>query len=235
MSKESLKKGNEKKAWNKRSEPKKYHKDSQPINKRFLIICEGETEEDYFKAFPVVSAYVKPLAKGEQRQKLVESAIREKKKPDYKDFEVWVVFDLDITVQTTSRKQSIEADFDAAVQMAKQHGIKIAYSNDNFELWFLLHYESCGACTRTHYYARLTKIWEHDLQGASYDNDQNGGKKEKFRLKNYARLLPNQAAAISRAKAMRQSHLEIATLPSKQNPCTTVYDLVEELNKYLKK
>lgn len=64
--------------------------------------------------------------------------------------------------------------------MAEKNGIKELFERER--LRFLLHY-GCGAYTRARYYERLTKIWEHDLQGASYDNDQNGGKKAKFRLK----------------------------------------------------
>lgn len=229
MSNEKFKKGNAGKAWNRQKKPRGYNVNSQLITKRFLILCEGETEKDYFSAFPVASAEAKVLSKGESRKAIVLSAIDAKKQSEYKGYEIWVVFDMDFDTQTTNNCTDLRQDFDQAIELSKQKGIQTAYSNDSFELWYLLHYESCGCQNRRYYCERLKEIWKDHLKGMSY------GKNEKFRRKTYELLLPKQEEAIEKAKKLHQYHSNINTKCSKQNPCNTAYLLVEELNKYLKK
>lgn len=234
MSNKPVKKGDLDKGWHKRTQvSNSYSVDSKEVQKRFLIFCEGATEKDYFDSFPVASASVKAIAKGEARTTLVESAIKEKVK--YPDHEHWVVFDLDFSTLNNNSNFDYHVDFDEAIALAKKEKINVAYSNDNFELWFLLHFEPCGTFLRQYYYDRLSEIWKKDLKSVSYDNDK-GGKKASFRKDNYQRLLANQEKAIEQAKKLHTQHTELGTFPySKRNPCTTVYKLVQELNRYLKK
>ncbi len=51
--------------------------------------------------------------------------------------EVWCVFDMDYKPDANGQWQ----DFDNAIKMAQSQGYKCAYSNDSFELWFVLHYQ----------------------------------------------------------------------------------------------
>lgn len=56
----SIKKGDENTAWAKvKFKEKPYKIESIEKAKSFLIVCEGETEEEYFKSFPVITATVK--------------------------------------------------------------------------------------------------------------------------------------------------------------------------------
>ncbi len=228
---------NSNKAWNRRGANKQtaYHIESIPLQKRFLIVCEGETEADYFNAFPVVSAQVEAVAKGRSRTALVEVA--RKMSAKYPEHEIWVVFDLDFYVDATNQSNyDCRDDFDEAVFLADAYQITVAYSNDAFELWFLLHFEQCNAAVlRQYFYERLSEIWKNDLRGKSYDSDKAGGKTAFFRQHNYYRLLPQQRKAIQRAKKLHEQHQLKHHLPSMQNPCTTVYQLVEALNQYLKR
>ena len=53
-----------------------------------------------------------------------------KEKIDLKTDECWVVFD----------KDDFDKDFDNAINKAIEKNLKVAYSNEAFELWFLLHF-----------------------------------------------------------------------------------------------
>ncbi len=105
------------------------------IKQSFLIVCEGEnTEPDYFKAFRMTAATVKALGQAMITMALVNKAIsiREadhQKKREYD--QCWVVFDKD---------DFPAQDFNQAIQLAEKNGFRVAYSNQAFEYWFLLHY-----------------------------------------------------------------------------------------------
>ncbi|MFN0203829.1 MAG: RloB family protein, partial [Bacteroidia bacterium] len=105
-----IKKGDENKAWNRKQAKSKPHKSEQYEKKKsFLIVCEGEnTEPNYFKSFPVVSAIVRAFGYGITNIQLVNEAIKLKKSHDYKDFEVWCVFDYDINPNIESQKNDYE-------------------------------------------------------------------------------------------------------------------------------
>ncbi len=105
------------------------------IKQSFLIICEGEnTEPDYFNAFRLTSASVKALGKGKNTLKLVEEAViirdEERRKGHVFD-QYWVVFDKD---------DFPNHDFNEAIRLAESNGFQVAYSNQAFEYWFLLHF-----------------------------------------------------------------------------------------------
>lgn len=74
----SVKKTDTDKPWNKRKAGRRpYAIESKQVEKTFLILCEGEnTEPEYFKAFPVVTAEIKVVGTGRARTSLVEEAIR---------------------------------------------------------------------------------------------------------------------------------------------------------------
>lgn len=194
--------------------------------KSFLIICEGEnTEPEYFKSFPVGNAEVESYGLGQSKTALVEYVIEIVENAQSVDREVWVVFDMDVQ---RDQQQSQKQDFDYAIELAQQKGFKVAYSNDAFELWFLLHYQYLEAqWSRNQYYDRLSELWN-----CSYAKE---GKKRSFCRKIYQRLLDDQrseqAEAIQRGQKLFEEHIDLPY--SSRNPCTTVFQLVEELNGYL--
>jgi hypothetical protein len=62
------------KAWNRKSNPTAYKLEEIPINKTILIVCEGQTEELYFKSFPVLGLRVDAInLEGQSKLKLVET------------------------------------------------------------------------------------------------------------------------------------------------------------------
>ncbi len=198
--------------------------------KRFLIICEGvNTEPCYFNSFPVATAQVEALGFGRSKTSLVEQAIeRVNQEGTDAEREVWIVFDMDFDKEKDATQQRV--DFNQAVQLAEKQGFRVAYSNDAFELWFVLHYQLLeSALTREEYYELLSEHW-----GISYERH---GKGVQFCRAIYHRLLDgpksSQASALRHAERLHQQ--QINSQPADQNPCTTVYQLVAELNKHLRK
>jgi len=126
---------------------------TRETRKRFLIICEGEkTEVNYFKAFTVPKKIeVRVKGEGKNSLSLVEKAIKiidNVNKDDSFD-QIWCVFDKD----NCSKEQ-----FNQAEGLAKQKNIKIAYSNEAFEIWFILHFQYLDIATsRSEYLTILTK------------------------------------------------------------------------------
>ncbi|MBL7797524.1 MAG: RloB domain-containing protein [Saprospiraceae bacterium] len=227
-----VKKTDQNKAWNRRTgNARAYDLESRAANaKRFLIICEGvNTEPCYFKSFPVQTAQVEAFGIGRSKTSLVEHAIEwVQQKPPDSEREVWVVFDMDFDPSEDATLQ--RNDFNEAIRLAKDNRFRVAYSNDAFELWFVLHYQFLeAALDRAAYYNLLGNHW-----GMSYERDCKG---LQFCRAIYQRLLsdPNadQQAAIRHAERLFAQHA--GYLPAVQNPCTTVFQLVVELNKYLKK
>lgn len=214
------------KAWNKKAISSSYKIDTIPVNKTILIVCEGQTEKLYFESFPVLGINVTAIdLKGQSKMKLIESTQEIIERSEYEYDGVWCVFDMDV-----KRGEEEFADFDNSINKGIQLGYKIAYSNDSFELWFYLHYEYTDSqLLRGFYYDELGK-----RLGLNYVKD---GKKYDFCLKLYSILIEDenssQDKAIDRAKKL---FLKVKDLPfHQQNPVTKVFELVEELNKNLRR
>ena len=186
------------------------------IKQSFLIVCEGEkTEPDYFKAFRMTTATVKAVGQAMNTMTLVCKAIsiREADKKRKKVYDqCWVVFDKD---------DFPAKDFNQAIQFAEKNGFRVAYSNQAFEYWFLLHYNLyTGAIHRNQYKEMLTKL-----------TDMQYNKTEGYGAVMYNLLLPRQQHAIHNAEFVLAeiSHGN----PAEEESSTTVHKLVLELNKYL--
>ena len=99
-----------------------------------LIICGGQTEQIYFDAFRqkfkpwLGNIVIVTAVKAKNPMQIVEYAIKTWKQKNTFNA-VWCVFDKDEF-----------ADFDEAIDYAKQNNIHTAYSNQAFEIWFINHY-----------------------------------------------------------------------------------------------
>jgi len=221
-----IKKTDRKKAWFIRK-TKKIEFESKSSEKTFLIICEGvNTEPLYFKSFPVQSIEIESYGLGMSKTSLVENIhkIVQSKEKDA-DREVWCVFDMDVKYDESITQKE---DYNNAITLAQSYGYKVAYSNDCFELWLVLHYQFVdGKMHRNQYYEILSKLWN-----CNYEKE---GKKVSFSRQIYDRIendeRANMTTAIKNSRKLLTNH---ATLPfSNQNPCTTVYQLVCELSEYM--
>jgi RloB-like protein len=195
------------------------------IKNTFLIYCEGEnTEPEYFKSFPVrTDTDVKVIGLGRSRTALVEKVIEFIDKIERDDNQqIWVVFDRDVRPDVKQGNK----DFNDAITLASKNGIKCAYSNDCFELWFLLHYDYLeSALHRNQIYEKLS-----DKLGFNYEK---AGKSKDFVIGLYSLFSDEISNAIRNAKKLHKSHSDKEY--HLQNPCTTVYQLVEALNENLRK
>jgi len=132
--------------------------DTRDEIERFLIVCEGkQTEPNYFRSFRVRREVVAMDIRGEgyNTLSLVKQAVELRDSargtPDAYD-QVWCVFDRD----------SFPAEhFNAAIQYAKSADVHVAYSNEAFEIWYLLHFHyHDAAMSRQAYRDKLTQSLE---------------------------------------------------------------------------
>ncbi len=202
--------------WAKRSLERKV--DIRPERERILIVCEGaKTEPNYFKSIqstlPRHVVEICIYGEGANTQSLVSRAkeIRNSKKDtEYSYDEVWVVFDKD---------SFTSSQFDNAIHSAEATGMKVAWSNEAFELWYILHFEARQTgMSRTKYKACLTKHL-----GVPY---------KKNARDMYSKLIAkgDELKAIQRAKLLLKAHVD--TPHHAANPCTKVNELVAKLNSF---
>lgn len=224
MSAKPIKKTDQLAGWNKKVNLSKSAIGSRNIAKKFLIVCEGQTEEIYFNSFPVLTATVRAKETGRTKLALVKKA-KELAKEDNYD-EIWCVFDMDINYANQENQRN---DFNSAIQQCQEtKKFKVAYSNDCFELWFYLHFDYIDQQNhRKFYFKKLREFWNI--------NYEEKGKELDFCTTIYSKLKESncsQGEAIKRAEKLFNS--KIHDSPCDQNPVTTVFELVRELNKYLK-
>lgn len=180
------------------------------LRQSFLIVCEGEkTEPNYFRKFRVPEIVVDVRGIGHNTLSLVKKAVdmRERGRNEGTPYDqVWCVFD----------RNSFPADsFNSALELAQRENIRVAYSNEAFELWYLLHF---------HYYHSATSRRDYVVKLG-----QLLGQYEKNSDSMYDRLLDRQTEAIRNAQRLLSRYDPVN--PVSDNPSTTVHLLVEELNK----
>jgi hypothetical protein len=176
----------------------------------FLIVCEGEkTEPNYFKRFPVSTRpEIEIVGAGCETIAVVNRAIKLKAKKSYD--RIWCVFDRD-----PSRVNDTKQRFIDAMQLAIKERINVAYSNECFEIWYLLHYNFYDTpIPRSDYRKMLTKLLGCDYEKNSGDM--------------YDKLEDRQPQAIKHARKLITTY--DPHHPAEDNPATTVHLLVEELN-----
>jgi RloB-like protein len=177
---------------------------------RFLIVCEGtKTEPNYFRGFRVPKNVVEIEIKGlgENPSNLVNSAQELSVQEEYD--QIWCVFD---------RDDWPPEDFNNAIQNADRKDFKVAYSNEAFDLWYVLHFELLNtAIPRSDYTQKLSKHL--------------GRKYQKNSETMYDELLSKQSVAIRNATNLLKQYA--SSNPGKDNPSTTVHLLVQELNKFI--
>jgi hypothetical protein len=182
---------------------------TRDINERFLIVCEGEeTERRYFQSFRVPKDVITVYGLGFNTAALVEEALRLSAQGNYD--QVWCVFD---------RDSFPVKNFNQAIELARQNSISVAYSNEAFELWYLLHFHYYNTgISRDAYKALLTNLLEHEYK-------KNSGTI-------YEELLDRQHTAASNAARLLKEYAP--RNPAYDNPSTTVHLLVEQLNRFVR-
>jgi len=204
------------------SAPKPTQIEIKEERKYFLIVSEGtRTEPIYFKYLasllpPNLVNTIEVNGAGDNTVNVVRKAIalRNKRRsnrnmPPYD--EVWAVYDKD---DFPAKR------YNGAIFLADSEGIKSAHSNQSFELWYVLHYEYLqSALHRTDYIRKLT-----GHMGLPYT-------KNTPRVVEQLLKTGNVNQAIERAKSLEIIH--VGKTPTDSCPHTSVYKLVETLNRYI--
>lgn len=190
-----------------------------------LIVCEGQnTETSYFNQFRVTSAKVKSVGEGYNTISLVNRARALSQQGNYD--QVWCVFDKDDFNDT---------DFNSAIQIAVANNFGVAYSNQSFEYWLILHFNDHqgGGMHRDSY---NDKINEH-LKPFKVTYDGNGTKliEEDFfeLLDGIDDKTSRKRAELAIDRAERNFNHFDHTNPAREESSTTVFRLVRELLKYV--
>jgi hypothetical protein len=190
---------------------------NRPFRKHFLIVCEGtRTEPNYFEAIarnlPRHMIELNVQGEGANTLSLVQRARELRDDRTKKSFpfdEVWVVFDKD---------DFPECNFDNAITSAQSDQIRCAWSNQAFELWYVLHFEY-----------RNTGMHRDEYRGCLSRYLGETYQKNDPEMYNKVNLLGDESSAILNANRLCQNATHP---PSSANPCTTVHLLIQILNKY---
>lgn len=182
--------------------------------RRVLIVCEDSKSSRYYiESFPVDKERIEisVLGTGMNTDSLVEEAVKKieqaaNKRQRYSD--VWCIFD---------RDSFPLANYTRAFQLAKNNKINIAWANEAFEVWYLLHYSYLDAAiSRADYNKKLRE------QGLDYDKADKAI---------YEKVKPHQERAIRNAAKLEKYWNDSGkAYPERENPSTSIHKIVEYLN-----
>lgn len=178
-----------------------------------------ETEYNYFKEikdklenFKIIDLKLeieKAQSKGGKSSlELLEYSVLNKNEKE----ETWIVFDKD------------DFEIDSVITKANKCNIKPAFSNPCFELWFLNYFDYRETFLSPKECLKLTKEkFKKEL------------KKEYVKNEKWFKILEKKTETAVRNSKKQHKEIEKSIFsPSRQNPCTLIYILVEKLLKVLK-
>ncbi len=228
----------------------------------FYIFCEDEVSEPiYFQHFETDLIKIQTFGNQKSNFTNVMNAIMHGTENDFikyinnqptlvnKDIKIWCVYDRDKT-DINKRLKNNDSHFSVSIITAQNAGIKVAWSNDAFELWVLLHFEEVLltnnlAADRQYYYDRLTEILigqistNEELIRTTTGNRftyQRNIKKDKFFKALLTEMTPRIHTAFQRSKSLVSHHNQFRDKALHEKaPCTMVHELVEELIRLGKK
>ncbi|MEC3965806.1 RloB family protein [Flagellimonas halotolerans] len=207
-------------------EEQKRKKNIRNKRKYYLIVCEGEaTEPNYFEGLKqdlpkgVLTAYQIDIeGTGRNTQSLVDEALRLKgvyEKSNTRQVDkLWVVFDKD---------SFSSQDFNAAIQRCGNDDIGCAWSNEAFELWYLLHFQYYENAILRKDFKELIENNLKPVLGEVFRYEKNNEQMYAL-LKEYG----SQEDAIRNGKRLSEKYGQRQDYAN-HNPCTMVYKLIEEL------
>lgn len=138
---------------------------------------------------------------------------------------VWVVFDKD---DFKDFDEAIELRNELENELGKETNVGVAWSNQSFEYWLYLHFNySDVSLHRKEWNKKLNDIFkQYNLGDGTYHKNYDN-------IYDLVNINDGVNKAIKNAKKRMSKFDELKDKPSQFDPGTTVYRLVEELNKYL--
>lgn len=222
----------------------------------FIIFCEDkEVEPEYFNAFASAKKIqISTITNCGQHHKQVDYATeycrknallevvdgQEKLKID-KGAQVWCVFDRD-----KEPGDGKDSSFSNSIDNGVLKGFRMAWSNDNFELWILLHFEEVEPSNtafihRSKYYERLTELLksitplneeeERITRNPVFEYGDFMKKKKRFLSITFQHIKGKTDFALANAKTLEDYHSSTPKPHHEKSPCTLVHHLVKELIK----
>jgi hypothetical protein len=180
------------------------------------INAEGEkTEETYLtywnrqhrgvRVVIAVHASTTPMALVADALKKMRADKRRSKREGKAFDEYWCVFDNDDDPSAL-----------AALRLASENGIKVAFSSPCFELWLLLHF-------------RAQTAWIHRQDAGRLAYERIGcGEKSRFTQRHVGSLDGQYPVAMERAEALHVQHAKNDIRPP-WNPCSNMFELTETI------
>ncbi|OCL85694.1 hypothetical protein AAX26_01761 [Aliarcobacter thereius] len=208
--------------------------------KSVLIACEDKiSSPNYFKM--IIKKLIEDkkitqdslvIAKHEHvNPKGVLQDLLNHKKDDktYKDFEHrWIVIDRDIA--RVNGGGHPKDDFLTALSEAKSKKVEVAYSNDCFEIWYLLHFVYRNtAISRDDVIKEVIKRLKDKNYKTFSKLNKDNIKTEAMTKLIFDELLELQKTAIKNAKKLLENYADLHN-PETDNPSTKVFELVEILS-----
>lgn len=217
----------------------------------FLIFCEDQTSEyEYFKFFETEKIKINIFQNQKNSIENVIKAITYCKNNGIIDcdnnviegFEIWCVYDRDKFVEDPNFEET-KTKFNIASLTAELHKINLAWSNDSFELWVLLHLQEIvddidNYLHRDNYYDFLEDYFKNKenknerleliLSHSTFSYKRDMKKRRNFIEVVRNEILPFTNVAIERSKLLVSIHSEKEDLTN-WCPCTLIHNLVERL------
>ena len=194
----------------------------------YLIVCEGEkTEPNYFESLKndlpkgvLDVCDFKIVGTGHNTVSLVNSAMALRNKWQTQTNrtvdKLWIVFDKD---------SFSDQSFNSAIQtcIANNPNVDCAWTNEAFELWYLLHflYYNTGISRRQYQELIEENFKKKGLKDYTY-------KKNSTEMYSLLEIYTSRETAIKNAVNLEKLYIGQQNY-STQNPCTMVYKLVAEL------
>lgn len=209
-----------------------------PQKEHLLIVSEGaNTEPSYFKQFRYPTAKIETISivgEGYNTLSLVSRAEELKNTPKYNDYEVWCVFDADPKPDNPKQLQN----FNNAIKKAEALGYSVAYSNQAFEYWLILHFEDHQgiAMHRDLYWDKINKhLRSISKRIIIYDRDSKTITEDIFNILlgiDAKTKKSRQNLAIERAERIYMRDDYDHGNPATEESSTTVFKLVRKLSEH---
>lgn len=198
---------------------RKRTEDTRDQSVYFLIVCEGtKTEPNYFlqleNDLPKGIVRLEIEGTGLNTLSLINHAIKLRDRSVRKYDRVWVVFD---------RDNFPEENFNNAIYMALGNGINCAWSNEAFELWFLLHFQYINVGMSRDKYKEFLETEVRSIAGNANYVYQKNSNETYDTLKKHG----NMMRAIKWADRLLSNYTDGRY--ADHNPCTQVHLLIKEL------
>lgn len=217
-------------------------RESRPVRIRrykmfILIVCEDtKTEPAYFESFkqqiPEDSIFLRTVGTGCDPLGVIQQTMieREQLRADaLKEVDqVWAVFDIDDANDNVTK----QTKFRTAVETAHLEKINLAYSNEVFELWLLLHLTDVSSeqpIPRNKLYEILQREIRKSEKYLAYE--YNHRRVDPIFL-SMIKELGDEEAALRRAMILDEA--QKGKEPLIANPSTKVHCLVQELREWIK-